>query len=426
MDVQRLACAGNAQKLQLICGVGHTWQANGTCSGSTLCDTAMGADQGTCKSVVTECAEKSPGDIVCAGTMRVKCGPDQVTTETVEACPKVCLSGQCTGLCVPGEKQCVGNLPQNCDGTGQWLDETGCAPQTEVCIAGVCGVPPSCSGLASTCGASGKESCCAISVMAGGTYDRGNDATYPATVSSFRLDRFEITVGRFRQFIASYPGNKPTAGAGAHPLIAGSGWQAAWNTNLAGDQTALITEVKCNSKYQTWTDSAGENENKPMNCINWYETFAFCAWDGGRLPTEAEWNYAAAGGNLQRPYPWGATAPGNSYAAYDCTGDGSASGQCASTDIPNVGSMSPMGDGKWGQADLAGGMWEWNLDWYVSPYLAIIGNDYANISQGNATDRVARGGGWGDTASYLLSSFRSYYAPADNEVEVGARCARTP
>ena len=47
-----------------------------------------------------------------------------------------------------------------------------------------------------------------------------------------------------------------------------------------------------------------------MNCVNWFEAYAFCIWDGGFLPSDTEWEYAAAGGSLQREYPWGSTAPG--------------------------------------------------------------------------------------------------------------------
>jgi formylglycine-generating enzyme required for sulfatase activity len=138
----------------------------------------------------------------------------------------------------------------------------------------------------------------------GGTFNRSNDAAYPATVSGFVLDRFEVTVGRFRRFVEAYPGSKPAAGAGRHPLIEGSGWDAGWDSNLPADAEALKRAVKCHSTYQTWTDEADEHERLPMNCLSWYLAFAFCAWDGGRLPTEAEWNYAAAGGDEQRAYTW--------------------------------------------------------------------------------------------------------------------------
>jgi formylglycine-generating enzyme required for sulfatase activity len=253
---------------------------------------------------------------------------------------------------------------------------------------------------------------------------------YPATVSRFLLDRFEVTVGRFRKFVAAYPGSKPGTGAGAHPLIARSGWDAAWDSSLPADAAALKTAVKCNSTYQTWTDAAAANEHLPMNCLSWYVAFAFCAWDGGRLPTEAEWNYAAAGGggaDGQREYPWSkppsSTTIDSTYAVHDCMGDGVMPQSCALSDIQAVGSRSP-GDGRWGQADLAGNMWEWVLDWYKDPYASQECNDCANLA--STSSRVFRGGSFGDGASYLLSSARVYVGPSSSSDSVGARCARTP
>jgi formylglycine-generating enzyme required for sulfatase activity len=254
-------------------------------------------------------------------------------------------------------------------------------------------------------------------VVAGGTYYRSNDVNYPATVSDFRLDRFEITVGRFRAFVEVYPGSRPKAGAGAHPLIAGSGWDSAWDASLPLDQATLIAALKCGG-MQRWTDPPSGNETLPMNCITWYDAFAFCAWDGGRLPTEAEWNYAAAGGEEQRVYPWSnppsSTTIASTYAVYD------------SAPIAIVGSK-PAGDGKWGQADLSGNMWEWNLDGDADTYphpKPDTCNDCADIQ--TFSPRIFRGGGWKYDASYMLSSFRYSDDPAVRYDDIGVRCARTP
>jgi formylglycine-generating enzyme required for sulfatase activity len=165
----------------------------------------------------------------------------------------------------------------------------------------------------------------------------------------------------------------------------------------------------------TWTDAPGANENLPMNCVDWYDVFAFCAWDGGRLPTEAEWNSAAAGGGDQRDYPWGNTTPDGTYAVY-----------CPATpctfNVLTVGSKSPKGDGKWGQADLAGGMYEWNLDAWATAYSNPC-SDCANLPLGSA--EVLRGGSWFYDASHMLSSDHTLSeAPSYRGDSVGARCAR--
>ncbi|XXT44809.1 formylglycine-generating enzyme family protein [Sorangium sp. So ce513] len=281
--------------------------------------------------------------------------------------------------------------------------------------------------MAETCGPTGNESCCATgAAVEGGTFNRSNNPAYPATVSGFVLDRFEVTVGRFRKFVEAYPGSRPAAGAGRHPLIEGSGWDAGWDSNLPADAAALRDAVMCDATYLTWTDEAGRHEHLPMNCLSWYVAFAFCAWDGGRLPTEAEWNYAAAGGSEQRLYPWSkpadSTTIDGSYAVYACTGDVTGAGTCAFGNIQPVGSRSTKGDGKWGQADLAGNMWEWVLDWYASHPSEC--NNCANTTP--ASYRVIRGGGWFSGASVLLSSFRDGFGPSGRSSVVGARCARTP
>ena len=292
------------------------------------------------------------------------------------------------------------------------------------------GPPPSCVGLAAICGPNGNGDCCASNVVTGGTFNRGNDATYPATVSDFRLDTYEITVGRFRKFWNTYPGNMPPAGSGKNPNNASDpGWDATWNTSsLPASQAALTTKIECQTTYQTWT--AG-NDALPMNCIDWFEAEAFCIWDGGRLPTEAEWNYAAAGGTQQRVYPWGSAALDCTYANFYGAAGGTDYCVAPRTGAVNrVGSESPKGDGLYGQADLAGNVWEWVQDWYVNPYTNPCDN-CACLTV--SSSRVLRGGGFGFSASHLLSSYRGGVTPsgvggstpAFHDYDFGARCART-
>ncbi|MBI4705590.1 MAG: SUMF1/EgtB/PvdO family nonheme iron enzyme [Deltaproteobacteria bacterium] len=433
--------------------VGNTTKCSGKCVDVQL-------DAANCGGCDTACA---PGEVCSAGKCAldcvggtVKCSDKCVDTALDAAncggCGKACAQGEvcsnggCGLVCAGGTSKCgskcadTGTDPANCGSCGN-----ACGPW-EVCSAGKCcsfglgSCAPSCAGGGpgrSDCGPN-KESCCKNESVLGGSFYRSydgvdyKDQSFPATLSTFNLDVYEITVGRFRVFAEAGKGTQqspPAPGAGAHPKIADSGWQQAWTSDkkLEADKAALKTALKC-SPSQTWTDSAGANEKLPINCITWYEAFAFCAWDGGRLPTEAEWNYAAAGGSEQRYYPWSnppsSTAIDSSYAVYFCLGDGKQSPDCSLADILAVGSRSPKGDGRWGQADLGGSMWEWVLDWYAAPYPDKTCNNCANLVA--ASLRVGRGGCWFGVASGLLSADRGDFYPSFRGLGVGSRCARTP
>lgn len=301
----------------------------------------------------------------------------------------------------------------------------------------------SCTGLPATCGADRTDDCCKSLEIPGGSFSRSytvnaqmmiiNQAA-PASISDFRLDKYEVTVGRFRAFVNAGQGtqaNPPAAGDGAHAKIPGSGWETALHGGLPTNAEVQAVALACDPVFQTWTESVADNENRPMNCVSWYDAMAFCIWDGGYLPTEAEWSYAAAGGDQVRMYPWsvpaGATPVDASYASYSpddgvsiCTGDGVDA--CALTDLLRVGS-DPKGDGRWGQSDLSGNVNEWVLDWFATSY-ANPCMDCAVLTGG--TMRGIRGGSYNDDAPSMFTTRRFSRDPKTHAGNLGFRCARAP
>ena len=308
---------------------------------------------------------------------------------------------------------------------------------------------PSCDGAPASCG---NESCCSSPVVTGGTYHRDYDEVstnagpnYLATVSNYRLDKFEVTVARFRKFVTAWVGGwRPAAGAGKHTHLHGgsglvnsgegggyeTGWDATWTDQLPTDATSWQSSLSCDPTYQLWTSGAGGNEGRPINCVTWYQAYAFCIWDGGFLPSEIEWNYAATGGSEQRVYPWSSpptsTTIDETRASYyvdttrQCLGDGV--NGCTAADLIPVGTK-PAGDGRWGQSELAGNVSEWTLDWYAPLYASSCEN-CAHLTA--ASQRAVRGQDFYTGAASLGSSLRDYGTPSDRRNVRGARCARKP
>ena len=320
------------------------------------------------------------------------------------------------------------------------LVDAGCGGSKGADPAAASSCAPGGPGL-TDCG-SAKENCCTSPVVVGGTYERTytNDGTGPtaqadpATVGSFRLDTYAVTVGRFRQFVAAWnAGWRPAAGSGRHSHLnggqglanvgPGGGYESGWQTADSANVAPTDDNLTCDPKYSTWTPAASTRENHPMNCVNWWEAMAFCIWDHGFLPSEAEWEYAAAGGDQQREYPWGTTDPGSAsqYAIYTCDYPTGNPAMC-SNDVSNIAPVgtAALGAGRWTQVDLGGNVWQWVLD-SQSAYVACT--DCAYLTEALP---VVRGGSFNLDVATLVPPLRDSYSPDVRDYIIGFRCARSP
>jgi formylglycine-generating enzyme required for sulfatase activity len=158
--------------------------------------------------------------------------------------------------------------------------------------------------------------------------------------------------------------------------------------------------------------------NYPIDLLTWEEAKSYCDWAGGRLPTEAEWEYAARAGKDGLKYPWGnEIAPEN--ANYDYPGNEWRGTSPVRSYSPNA----------WALYDMAGNLWEWVADWYDKNY-------YSSMASGKPAEdphgpdrvsgyRVERGGSYNTRAELLRTSQRRSDEPVVRSAETGFRCVLT-
>lgn len=241
----------------------------------------------------------------------------------------------------------------------------------------------------------------------------GNDSEHPqhaVTLSGYCIDTTEVTVNAYGACVAA-------RGCSAASLTAQFSTRATYEEDL---------------KFWSRHCNRSDRPDHPMNCVDWDQAAAFCKWAGKRLPTEAEWEYAARG-NDGRVYPWGNEAPSAkrlNACGRECVAmkKDLSDNQWSAMYIANDGweTTAPVGsfpDGKspFGALDMAGNVAEWTADrfhWYSN---AAATNPLGNTG----IDRVARGGGWSkEYAVHVRAAYRDLWGSQARSSTVGFRCAR--
>ena len=175
------------------------------------------------------------------------------------------------------------------------------------------------------------------------------------------------------------------------------------------DRNLVLDNLYCNWGYE-------DREAHPINCVDWTQASAYCAWVGGRLPTESEWEYAARDGGKDQIYPWGDASATCEYAVMDDGGDGCGEGRTWPV------CSKPKGNTSHGLCDMSGNVWEWVQDWYHSSYTGAP-TDGSAWEDPVGSNRVIRGGSFYG-AAYLRASGRSYASPSAQGGSHGFRCVR--
>jgi formylglycine-generating enzyme required for sulfatase activity len=226
---------------------------------------------------------------------------------------------------------------------------------------------------------------------------------HQVTLSQFYIDKYEVSVEQYAAFLNRI---------GAH-LNGCSRMDCAHPRSLAGYTTYLLDQDLGEGTIQYFAEAGFADY--PINHVSWYGASEYCQSVGSRLPTEAEWEYAARGSE-GRIYPWGDQNPNPDRAVFQ------------SESFENVQAVDalPQGATPSGIFGMAGSMWEWTADWYDESY-------YANSPSENPTgpetglNRVARGGSWpnNNQAERIRSANRSAFAPDIISAIIGFRCVRS-
>jgi formylglycine-generating enzyme required for sulfatase activity len=240
----------------------------------------------------------------------------------------------------------------------------------------------------------------------GSTFDERTKPVHSVAVDAFWIDQTEVTNAMYSAFL-NESGNQVEEGV--------SWWEpgAGHRGIIYGHIDEVDGVFRPRSGY----------EDYPVVEVSWYGASAYCAWAGGRLPTEAEWEYAARGPEAL-VYPWGNTLDGTraNYCDVSCTYDWRDTALDDGFAYWGPVGNYPAGASWCGALDMAGNVWEWVKDWWSENYYA---NSPGDNPQGpdTGTLRVARGGSWFDNGGPAGVAIRAVLTPSSYRMHwVGFRC----
>jgi len=303
----------------------------------------------------------------------------------------------------------------------------------------------------------------------GGTFWMGADdgqsdekPVHQVTVDGFWMDKTEVTNEKFEKFVRATgyvtiaerkPNPQDFPGVPEENLVPGSivfspPSLADINKERAEAGLEPLAEFPMNNHFIWWTDGRGASwrhpegadsdirgrEKHPVVHIAWDDAVAYCKWAGKRLPTEAEWEFAARGGLDRKPYIWGdERTPGGKWLANVWQGrfpnENTAEDGFRGT-APGA-SFPPNG---YGLYDMAGNVWEWCADWYLPDYYAHSpsknppGPDTSfDPNEPNVMKRVQRGGSFLCADVYSTGyrpAYRMKNSPDTGMQHTGFRCVK--
>jgi formylglycine-generating enzyme required for sulfatase activity len=229
-------------------------------------------------------------------------------------------------------------------------------------------------------------------------------------LDAFWIDRTEVTVAQFRLFIQA---------SGYITRAEKKGRAFAWVESAKEWQ-----EVDGADWLHPFGPESHAEDDHPVVQVSWFDAAAYCAWAGGSLPSEAQWEKAARGTD-GRTYPWGDLFDGTwlNYCDASCEGGDSAFDDGYRFTAP-VGSY-PANASPYGALDMSGNVWEWTADYYDDGYYAVSpAQNPAGPDSGQF--RVLRGGSWNHDRSGMRTAFRLDSSPGFSVDNFGFRCAVNP